>query len=207
MLDKGIAIMGYSGHAYVVLDACQALELPVHYYCDDEIKNTNPFRLEYIGDERHDAFDWNVINDVVLGIGDNVIRKKVFELLLSKNKKVKTIIHPSSNVSELTTIGKGTFVSSGTNINVLSKVGDNCIINTGAILEHECIVGNHSHIAPGAVLLGNVTIGNNCFIGANAVVKENTVIEDNVTVGAGSVVLKNIGEGQTAVGNPVRQIR
>lgn len=198
--------MGYSGHAFVVLDTCKVLKLPVQYYCDDQKKQEDPFDLEYLGDERKDSLDWNLVDCFILGIGHNGIRKKVYELLLLNNRKIETIIHPSAYISESTTIGRGTFVSCGAKLNTLVKIGENCIINTGAIIEHECVIGNHSHIAPGAVLLGNVKIGNNCFIGANAVVKENTVIEDNVTIGAGSVVLESVTNGQTMVGNPVRKI-
>lgn len=198
--------MGCSGHAFVVLDACKSIGKKVHYYCDEREKFNNPFHLKYLGDESKKDFDWEEVNDFILGIGDNSIRKKVYQLLEKKKKRILNIIHNSSSVSEFSKIGKGTFVSSGVVINALSQIGFNCIINTGAIIEHECIIGNHTHIAPGAVLLGNVKVGNNCFIGSNAVVKENTVIENNVIIGSGSVVLNNVLKNTTLVGNPGKKI-
>lgn len=198
--------MGYSGHAFVVLDACLNLDLPIGYYCDAQYKTNNPFNLSYLGDENSEKFDWGIVDNFILGIGDNLIRKKIYDLLVKKGKIIQTILHPKSSISKFAEIGTGTFVSSGVIINPLVKVGENCIINTGAIVEHETKIGNNTHIAPGAVLLGNVRIGNNCFIGSNAVVKENTRIEDNVIIGAGSVVLNNVLKNSTLVGNPARKI-
>lgn len=206
MSDNKVAIMGYSGHAFVVLDACKSMGKKVHYYCDNEERFDNPFHLKYLGDESNIGFDWNEVNDFILGIGDNGNRKKVYQLLEKRDKRILNIIHSNSSISEFSKIEKGTFVSSGVIINALTHIGFNCIINTGAIIEHECIIGNHTHIAPGAVLLGNVKVGNNCFIGSNVVVKENTTIEDNVIIGAGSVVLKNVLKNCTLVGNPAKKI-
>lgn len=198
--------MGCSGHAFVVLDACKSIGKKIDYYCDDKEKFDNPFDLNYLGDETKNNFDWDKVDDFILGIGDNSIRKKVYHLLEKNNKRILKIVHKNSSISELSKIGNGTFISSGVMVNALSQIGFNCIINTGAIIEHECTIGNHTHIAPGAVLLGNVKVGNNCFIGANAVIKENVVIEDNVTIGAGSVVLKNISRDAIFVGNPAKRL-
>lgn len=207
MLNNKIAIIGYSGHSFVVLEACGKIGLKVNYYCDINEKFINPYNLNYLGSETNHNFDWNIIDIFILGIGNNNIRKKAYELLIAKGKKVKSIIHPNTSISKLTNIGNGTFVSSGVNVNVNSKIGVNCIINTAAVIEHDCNIGKHTHIGPGAVLLGNVNIGNNCFIGANSVVKENTIIGDNVIVGAGSVVLKNVVNNETVVGNPAKRIK
>ena len=198
--------MGYSGHAFVLLDACKTIDYNIYYYCNHIEMINNPFNLKYLGNETSNDFNWGKVDDFILGIGNNLIRKKVYKLLAHKNKTIHTVIHNNSLISSSSEIGQGTFVSSGANINALSKKGVNCIINTGVIIEHECVIGNHTHIAPGAVLLGNVSIGNNCFIGANAVIKENTTVEDNVTIGAGSVVLKNVSNGQVFVGNPAKKI-
>lgn len=206
MSDKKVAIMGYSGHAFVVLDACSSIGKKIDYFCDDQEKFDNPFHLKYLGDETKIDFDWDKVDDFILGIGDNSIRKKVYHLLEKKKKRILKIIHKNSSISELSKIGNGTFISSGVIVNALSQIGFNCIINTRAIIEHECIVGNHTHVAPGAVLLGNVKVGNNCFIGANAVIKENIVIEDNVIIGAGSVVLKDILRDSIFVGNPAKRL-
>ncbi|SUJ13195.1 Maltose O-acetyltransferase [Sphingobacterium spiritivorum] len=203
-----VAIIGYSGHAFVVLDACKKMGIPVHFYCDrSKTKHNNPYQLTFLGDEGSESFDWNGVDKFVLGIGDNNIRRRVAERIIEAGKEVVTVIHPTAVINDFVRIGKGSFLSSNCVVNSLASVGQNCIINTGAIIEHECILGDSVHIAPGAVLTGSVTVGAGTFIGANAVIKQGITIGENVVVGAGSVVIKDIGDNETWVGNPVRKIK
>ncbi|EQB91568.1 acetyltransferase [Elizabethkingia anophelis] len=205
MSDRSsIAIIGYSGHAFVVLDAAREADINIEYYCELSETPFNPFHLKYLGNERNTDFDWNVIDSFVIGIGDNNIRKKIAEFIISRNKEILNIIHPTSVISRFANFGTGNFVAANVIINALAKVGSFCILNTGCIVEHECIVEDGAHIAPGVVLAGNVNIGENSFIGANTVIKQGVVIGKNVIVGAGSVVVKNIPDGEIWIGNPAK---
>lgn len=203
---KRIAIIGYSGHAFVVLDACKKMGLQVDYYCEQKVvTHRNPYQLAYLGDESSAAFDWDKIDGFVLGIGENTIRSKVAALILKKGKKLIDVVHPTAVVNDFVTIGSGTFLASNTVINPLATIGQSCIINTGTIVEHECQVGHYVHLAPGVVLAGNIAIGDNTFVGANSVVKQGISIGENVIVGAGSVVVKSIPDNETWMGNPARK--
>ncbi|WP_164126598.1 acetyltransferase [Sphingobacterium luzhongxinii] len=203
-----IAIIGYSGHAFVVLDACKKMGMPVRFYCDrSKIEHNNPYQLTFLGDEGDESFDWGRVDKFVLGIGDNSLRRKVAARVRNAGKELITIIHPSAVVNDFARIGDGSFLSSNCVVNTLAFVGKNCIINTGAIIEHECVLGDSVHIAPGAVLAGNVKVGDGTFIGANSVIKQGVTIGGNVTLGAGSVVLRDIKDNETWVGNPVRKIK
>jgi len=198
-------IIGYSGHAYVVLDAAEKAGLQVEAYAENKEQTYNPFKLKYLGFEGDINFDgWNEDNEFILGIGNNRIREKVTGLIASKKEKLISVIHPSANIGSYVEIGTGTFVASGAMINSLVRIGTAVIINTGAIVEHECQIGNNTHIAPGAVLAGNVKVGDRAFVGANAVIKEGVEIGNDVIIGAGTVVLNNVQSEQTVVGNPGR---
>lgn len=207
MQDKNsIAIIGYSGHSFVVLDAAKQLGMDVKYYCERNQVSFNPFEINYLGDEGHAFFDWNEADEFILGIGDNKIRQKVANLILSKKKTILNVIHPSSVISNYATVGIGNFISANVTVNALASIGDHCILNTGCIVEHECAIENGVHIAPGAVLAGNVLVGENSFVGANSVVKQGVRIGKEVNVGAGSVVIKDIPDHETWVGNPAKKI-
>lgn len=205
MLDKkSIAILGYSGHSFVVLDAAKEMGLDVEYYCERNQISFNPFDINYLGDEGSESFNWNVVDEFILGIGDNKIRQKVAGLISSKKKTILNVFHPSSIISNYATFGTGNFIAANVTVNALAKITDNCILNTGCIVEHECVIESGVHIAPGAVLAGNVTVGENSFIGANSIVKQGISIGKNVVVGAGSVVLKDIPNNEIWVGNPAK---
>ena len=207
MPDKNsIAIIGYSGHSFVVLDAAKQMGLEVKYYCERNQVSFNPFEINYLGDEGSESFNWNAVDGFILGIGDNKIRQKVADLIVTKKKTILNVVHPSSVISNYATVGIGNFIAANVNVNALASIGDHCILNTGCIVEHECVIENGVHIAPGAVLAGNVFVGENSFVGANSVVKQGVRIGKEVTVGAGSVVIKDIPDHETWVGNPAKKI-
>ena len=205
MSDSGVILIGYSGHGFVVAEAAILSGLFVKEYTELNKASRNPFALDYLGFEMDIDFKgWHTDKKYILGIGDNRTRQKVGNYIISKQKQLLNVIHPSSSISKTCVMGFGNFISKNVSLNPLTKLGDLCIINTGAIIEHECSIGNAVHIAPGAVLAGNVSVGDLSFIGANAVIKQGVRIGKNVVVGAGTVVLNDIEDHQRIVGNPGR---
>lgn len=204
---KNIAIIGYSGHALVVLDTAKQMGMQVNYFAERNPVSFNPFEIQYIGNETSKDFDWSTMDEFILGIGDNEIRQNSAKWVLSNGKSILNVIHPTASISDYSTIGIGNFIAAQVSMNAFAKMGNHCILNTGCIIEHECTLENGVHIAPGAVLAGNVYIGENSFIGANAVVKQGVKIGNHVTVGAGSVVLKDIPDHEIWVGNPAKKIK
>jgi len=203
-MKNRIVIVGYSGHSYGCIELALSLNIIIDGYYDIEEKSYNPYNLNYLGKEasiktNHFPF---------ISIGNNRIRKKIFENF-SKNKiDLETIlIHPKSIISNSSKIKKQTFVSAGAIICSHVNIGLSCIINTGAILEHESKIGDFTHIGPGSVLAGNVIIGENCMIGANSTIKEGVKIGNNVIVGAGSVILNDISSNLVVVGNPGKKLK
>jgi len=207
VLNKEVVLVGFSGHGFVVADAAITSHMNLRYYTDKKQISKNPFDLAYLGfeDDLDFAF-WDKEYGYILGIGDNLIRRKTADLLISKGVDLLNVIHPSASISAKVQFGIGNFISRNVSVNVLVEIGDICILNTGCIIEHECIIGNGVHIAPGAVLAGNVEIGDNTFVGANSVIKQGVRIGANVIIGAGSVILKDIADNRKIVGNPGKEI-
>ena len=199
------AIIGYSGHGFVVAEAAKLSGLSLNYYTDLSSKNTNPYQLEYIGDESKEDFKhWNRNYGYVLGIGSNTVRLLCAENILFKGGELVNVIHPDACISTEISFGQGNFFARNCTVNPLVKIGNFCILNTGCVVEHDCVLEDAVHVAPGAVLLGNVHVGKESFIGANSVIKQGVKIGKNVIVGAGTVVLVDIEDGKTVVGNPGR---
>ncbi len=71
-------VVGYSGHAYVVCDILLQNKVNIIGYCDNSAKDTNPYNLTYLGPEMLYSFD---DEDVFIAIGENKIRKNVFDSL------------------------------------------------------------------------------------------------------------------------------
>ena len=209
--NNSVIIIGYSGHAFVILDILKSLKYIILGYCDSEEKEYNPFNIKYLGKELEE-YPLSILteSDYFVGIGDNYIRRKVLdELIILVNKPALNVIHEKavcSNTVEWHPQG-GILVAANATINPLVKIGKGVICNTSSSIDHECILGNYVHIAPSAVLCGNVEIGDYTFVGANSVVKQGISIGKNVIIGAGSVVIKNIPDNTIVAGNPAKPLK
>lgn len=201
MSNSSAVLIGYSGHGLMCLDVASLNDYDITGYCDQEPKVFNPFNLKFLGSETQLQNKTNVI----LGIGDNHIRYKIYKEL--PHLKYINIIHPSAVVAWSVKLSDGVVVAANAVVNPFAEIGTAAIINTSAIIEHECVIGDFSHVAPGAVLCGNVKVGPRSFIGANSVIKQGITIGGNVIVGAGSVVISDIPDNLTVVGNPARILK
>lgn len=209
-MGKRVVIIGYSGHAFVVCDIFNSIKKEILGYCDQWEINQNPYNLPYFGKESSSiGLEKIRNNEWFISIGNNQIRKKIFDSLMDIQYLENPInaIHKTAYVSPMTRIGRAVMIGPNAIVNSQSQIRNGVIINSGAIVEHECQIGNFAHIAPGAVLAGNVSVGEQSFIGANSVIKQGISIGNNVTVGAGSVVIRNIPDGHTVAGNPTRIIQ
>jgi sugar O-acyltransferase (sialic acid O-acetyltransferase NeuD family) len=205
--DKKIILVGYSGHGLVVGDTALENNLNLIGYTEKYVNEVNPFMLEYLGDESSlDFKGWDLDVAFILGLGDNLLREKIYNLIINKGKKVISLINSSSKISRFAVIGEGVFINRNVTMNAFATIGNNVILNSGCIIEHGCKINENVHVAPGVVLAGNVIVGAGTFIGANAVVKQGVVIGKNVIVGAGTVVLNDIPDDKKIVGNPNRFI-
>lgn len=207
MSDNKIVLIGYSGHGLVVADSALTSDMNLQFYTEKKVMQLNPYELEYLGFESDASYTaWNQPFDYILGIGDNALRAKVAELVLSKNRILKTVIDPSAIISKKASVGQGTYIGKGSILNTMAQVGACCIINSRSIIEHDCKISNSVHIAPGATLLGNVAVGEQSFVGANAVIKENVTVGKHVVIGAGAIVLKDVPDFSKVAGNPAKPI-
>ena len=196
-------IVGYSGHAFVVIESASDAGWKAEGYFEVAEKALNPYQLKYLGVDSPGSIARTNLPCFV-AIGSNDIRQRIFRELEGK-ARIMNVLDPSAIVSQSCVLASGVYVGRGAKINALSRIGNAVIVNTGAIVEHECVVGDFAHIAPGAVLCGDVRIGAGSFVGANSVVKQGVRIGNNVTIGAGSVVLSDVPDNVTAYGNPIKR--
>lgn len=207
--NKLISIVGAGGHARSVyswlVDTSEATNVQfIDTYKKEEneqIFNCEIIRCEWenIGKINSDQF--------LIAIGDNHLRKKIYDHLISSNKNVQGVKHPTSIIGRDAKVHVTVYIGPTSIVGPLAKIGENTVLNSGCIVEHETVIGSHCHIAPGAKIAGRVTIGDSVFVGIGAVIKDNVTIKDNVVIGAGTVVITDIQENDIVAGVPAKSIK
>jgi sugar O-acyltransferase (sialic acid O-acetyltransferase NeuD family) len=200
-MENSVSLYGANGHCKVIIDILLTAGTKIDVIVDD-----NPSAMPILGmDVLHSsAVEVNTINNLILSIGNNKVRKRLAGTLKGSFSKA---IHPTAIISKFCTLGEGTVVMAGAIINPGAVIGKHCIINTGAIIEHDCVIGDYAHISPGVSLAGNVTIGEGTHIGIGSAVIQGINIGQWATIGAGAVIIREIPDFAVAVGNPGKIIK
>ena len=208
---KKLVIFGCSGHAKVIVDMIELSGLyeVAGYICKEQ--SIKPYGHHYpiLGTDRdlYQIIQQLPIHAFVIAIGDNMLRRMLYNASSKTGIPHVTITHPSSIIAGDVVMGPGTVVMAGAIINPNVTVGISCIINTNASIDHDCQIGDFSSIAPGTIIGGNVKIGNNSAICLGSRIIPGITIGDNVMIGAGSLVLHDIPDNVVAYGSPAKVIK
>ena len=205
-----VLLLGAGGHGQVVADVIRAQEAAgenIRFlgYCDDRAETLRAGlgqemlgTLAESGNIQHDA--------LIVTIGDNSVRSRIFELENARGARIAIAKHPSAIVAPDARVHEGSMICAGAVINTQAVIGANSIINTAASVDHHCRVGDHVHVAPGVRLGGNVEVGEGALVGIGAVVLPGKKIGAWAIVGAGAVVIEDVAPGATVVGVPARMM-
>jgi sugar O-acyltransferase (sialic acid O-acetyltransferase NeuD family) len=206
-----VLIVGAGGHGQVVADILMRMREragtvePIGYLDDNLLLAGRKFlglpvlgTTDDIGKLAHEA--------VVVAVGDNDIRRHLFDRLQQAGERFATACHPQVVIAPDVTVGAGTMVCAGVVINPGTVIGSNVILNTSCSIDHHNLIGDHVHIAPGVHLGGEVAVGEGALVGIGATVMGSRRIGIGSVVGAGSVVTHDVPDGVKVVGNPARVI-
>lgn len=205
---NNLAIYGAGGHGKVVGDLAKCVGWKkINFYAEHQPDSSYNNFFPYLGDFNSLLNNLKKYDGVIVAIGNNEARWKIFQKLKIVNAPIATLVHPKAIIGSHVNIGDGTVIVAGSVINIGVRIGEACIINTGSTIDHDSFIGNAVQVCPGANLAGSVSVGNSSWIGIGAIVIQGIYIGSNVTIGAGTVVIENVLDGLKVVGNPARVIK
>jgi len=204
---KQILIFGAGGHGKVVLDILLEAKQDVLGFLDDDSKKTGtkingvPILGDWSYATRHKSAG------LVVGIGNNEVRKKIHDRAVKDGVEIVNAIHPKAVISRSAKIGNGVVIMAGAVINPSVIIEDGVVVNTGASVDHDCHLKKFCHIWPGAHLAGTVSVGELSYVGTGAAVIQNITIGERALIGAGAVVIADVPANVTVVGVPTRIVK
>lgn len=201
-----VVVLGGGGHAKVVVDVLKSAGI----YQIAGFVAREPAAIMDIPHLGDDAVLSELLNkgvsNFIVAIGDNRIRKLLFEKTLSLGFKAVNAISPHAYVSPYAKIGQGVVIMAGAVIQPYTLIEDNVIINTLSGVDHDCAISSHSHIAPGTSLTGNITVEEGAFVGTGSKVIPDITVGKWSVVGAGAVVISDVPPFTKVVGIPANKI-
>lgn len=141
--------------------------------------------------------------DVLVGIGDPVVRERVVSGL---ERSPQSVMHPTASVGSASRLGDGAVLAQGVIVTTNVIIGQHTHLNVACSVSHDCVLGDFVTVCPGARLTGAVQIGDGAFIGAGATVLPGRRVGSGAVVGAGAVVTADVPSGRTVAGVPARLI-
>lgn len=145
--------------------------------------------------------------EISIGIGEPMIREKIYNKIKGNGVELATLIHPGIYIDESCKIGEGVTICEGVTITSSVILEDNVYIQPHAVIGHDIHIGRHSIIGANTEIGGANTIGNRVFIGFMAGTLQGLTIGDDAEISAGSIVFRDVEPSVIVMGNPARIIR
>lgn len=140
-----LLIIGMGGHGYVCFEVAKRMHV---FNKIDFIDDHNDQAMGTMKDLEKLSTNYDTIH---VSIGNNTLRKEIYQKASALGYKCVSLIDPTSYVSMSSHIGKGVLVEPHAIINANARIGAGCIISVGAIVDHNAIIEDYCHINAGAI--------------------------------------------------------
>lgn len=206
-------VIGAKGFAKEVLEVLHQLNQLENLCFYDDISNGIPNKLYNKFPvlrtiEEAEIYFKEVSNNFTIGIGNPILRKKLYDKFTSLGGEFTSTISPFAQVGFFgNQIETGCNIMTGTIITSDIQIKKGTLINLNCTIGHDSIIGNFVELSPGVHISGNCKIGDFTVFGTNATMLPKLNVGKNVIVGAGSVVTKDLPDNCVAVGIPAKIIK
>lgn len=124
---------------------------------------------------------------LLVTIGNNKLRERLYKEAADIGYSFPSIIHSSAYVSPHAHIGNGCVILNNAVIQNNAKCGDGCILNPGVELHHDSTIGSYCLIYTNSVVRSLTLVGNRVRIGSTATVTTSAVVPDDRIIADGEI--------------------
>lgn len=142
-------------------------------------------------------------NKFIIGIGNPILRKEMFEKFSNIGGTPVTIISKNAEIGSIgTNIGVGSIIMAGVKVSNDTEIGRGSIIYYNSVITHDVKIGEFCEISPSVNVLGGATIGNKCHLATASIIFPNIHVGNDAIIAAGSVVNKDVPPNTMVAGTP-----
>lgn len=146
---------------------------------------------------------------VTIAIANDVVREMLAKRCRAANVGITDVRAANAIILDDVEIGEGSILCSFTHLTSTIRIGRHFHANIYSYVAHDCTIGDFVTFAPGVHCNGNIHIEDHAYIGTGAILKQGSPekplrIGRGAIVGMGAVVTKDVGAGETVIGNPAR---
>lgn len=208
MAQKEIYVIGIGHNSAVTIELAELNGYKVmgliHY--SDQLTGKIQWGYPIVSDTEN-FLNQDIVNiNFALSMGDNSIRKKIFEKIKNQGGVLPILIHPSASVSRFSEVSEGVQIHANVTIQPDVIVRENSIISYGVGLSHNVTIFKHCYIACHSLIGAYTVIEENVLIGMGTTTVSGKVekIGHDTVVGAGSLIINSIVAKRTVYGRPAK---
>ncbi len=166
-MTKRIVVVGAGGHGKSVADSLLLQdEYELVGFLDDAYPAVaDVWSFPVLGKVTAEALQLLKVNvsNVVVAIGNNELREKMFKLLIGLGFKMPSVVRPNAFVSPRAILGNGCMVMANAVIGTEARLGEGVIVNSGAIVDHHAVVDDFGHLGVNASMAGGAYLGRSAW--------------------------------------------
>lgn len=125
--------------------------------------------------------------NIVIAIGNNAKRLKLFQQAKEIGYHLPTLLHPNATLLNAE-VGEGTVIFPGVVIEPQAHIGNGCILDANSVIAHDAKLEDF------VLVYANATIGANARIGRKAKISSNQSIPQNAVIKAGYTTVNSVKE-------------
>ena len=179
-----LLLVGAGGFGRVVLEHASAL-----YDCAflDDGDAAIVDGVDVIGRTSEMASFYPEYKLLIVTIGNNKLRERLYTEVAAIGYSFPNIIHPTAYVSPHAHIGSGCVILNNAVVQNNARCGDGCILNPGVELHHDSTIGSFCLVYTNSVIRSLTAVGDRVWIGSTATVSTSAAVPDDTTIGDGEV--------------------
>lgn len=124
---------------------------------------------------------------LLVTIGNNKLRERLYKEAAAIGFTFPSIIHQSAYISPHAHIGSGCVILNNAVVQNNAKCGDGCILNPGVELHHDSTIDSYCLIYTNSVIRSLTMVGSRVWIGSTATVSTSAIVPDDAIIGDGEV--------------------